>query len=169
MAVWTVEFAEPLKFLSFIKMPCQELQKVDPKCQDLPAAYRGHCCLDVDLAFVGPADPRMATPVGHDGTLAFEVRSLRVPPLDHGYVSLRVCEAAKLDNPTDPTPKTACEKPEIRGATENGAILERKMLQNRALEAAQLSRSRALWSSGCVLLGSWAGFLGLETTQEVYN
>lgn len=120
--------------------------------KDLPARYRGHCCLDVDLAFVGPADPSRVQP-GHDGTLAFDVRSLRVPPLDHGYVSLRLCEAAILKH----------QEPQMEGArslleaTENGAVLERKILQNREMEAAQLSRPRALWSSGSVLLGSWAG------------
>lgn len=119
--------------------------------KDLPARYRGHCCLDVDLAFVGPADPCRVKP-GHDGTLAFDVRSLRVPPLDHGYVSLRLCEATILKH----------QEPQMEGArslleaTENGAALERKILQNRKMEAAQLSRPRALWSSGSVLLGSWA-------------
>lgn len=128
----------------------------NPLVKDLPAVYRGPCCLDVDLAFVGPSDPRRATVVGHDGTLAFEVRSLRVPPFDHGYVSLRVVEAARLDQPKVTSERTS-NRPEIAGTTENGAVLEWKMLQNRALEAARLSRTRALWSSGSVLLGSWAG------------
>ncbi len=137
------------------------------KLQDLPAAFRGHCCLDVDLAFVGPADPRRALPVGHDGTLAFEVRSLRVPPLDHGYVSLRVCEAARLEGTAkepEGTPKRTTE------STENGAVLEREMLKNRRHEAPKLSRCRALWSSGSVLLGSWAGILVAkrEEMKEVH-
>eukprot|EP00438_Fugacium_kawagutii_P013153 Skav233657 [mRNA] locus=scaffold2779:998872:1000149:- [translate_table: standard] len=121
--------------------------------KDLPARYRGHCCLDVDLAFVGPADPCRVKP-GHDGTLAFDVRSLRVPPLDHGYVSLRLCEAAILKHKE---PQMQGGRSLLEGATENGAALERKILQNREMEAAQLSWPRALWSSGSVLLGSWAG------------
>ena len=128
--------------------------KEDPLLKDLPAAFRGHCCLDVDLAFVGPADPRKALPVGHDGTLAFEVRSLRVPPLDHGYVSLRVCEAARLPSGTVTEPEDIPKRTE---STENGAVLEREMLKNRRHQAPKLSRCRALWSSGSVLLGSWAG------------
>ena len=89
------------------------------KPQDLPAVYRGPCCLDVDLAFVGPSDPRRATVVRHDGTLAFEVRSLRVPPFDHGYVSLRVVEAARLDQPKASSWPKRCGV-EGRTSTKNG-------------------------------------------------
>ena len=89
------------------------------KPQDLPAVYRGPCCLDVDLAFVGPSDPRRATVVGHDGTLAFEVRSLRVPPFDHGYVSLRVVEAARLNQPKASSWPKRCGV-EGRTSTKNG-------------------------------------------------
>ena len=131
--------------------------------QDLPAAFRGHCCLDVDLGFVGPADPRKALPVGHDGTLAFEVRSLRVPPLDHGYVSLRVCEAASLPSATVTEPE---DTPKRTESTENGAVLEREMLKNRRHQAPKLSRCRALWSSGSVLLGSWAGTLVTKKVRK---
>ena len=67
------------------------------------------------------------------------------------------------------TSERTSNSPEIAGTTENGAALERKMLQNRALEAARLSRTRALWSSGSVLLGSWAGSLGLATVATRIN
>lgn len=67
------------------------------------------------------------------------------------------------------TSERTSNSPEIAGTTENGAVLERKMLQNRALEAARLSRTRALWSSGSVLLGSWAGSLGLAARVHSIN
>lgn len=119
--------------------------------QDLPGAYRGPCCLDIDLAFIGPADPKHGLQAGHDGTLAFELRTLRAPPLDHGYVRVRVCEAALED------PVASYNGSGSSDSTQNGQVLEQNLLENLAMGAPSISQTRALWSSPMVVLGSWAG------------
>eukprot|EP00931_Biecheleriopsis_adriatica_P059545 TRINITY_DN35641_c0_g1_i1.p1 TRINITY_DN35641_c0_g1~~TRINITY_DN35641_c0_g1_i1.p1 ORF type:complete len:505 (-),score=84.68 TRINITY_DN35641_c0_g1_i1:44-1558(-) len=109
----------------------------------LPAGFRGQCCLDVDLAFLGPEDPRRATAEGHDGVLAFSIRTLRAPPLDHGSVRVRVCEVGDV-------PSVPCK---VAAGSALGALLSaRHNLQ--ALTPPLLPPTRPLWSSASIMLGS---------------
>ena len=123
--------------------------------EDFPNVYQGHCCLDVDLAFLGPPDPKFGLAEGNDGTLAFEIRTLRVPPLDHGFVTVRVCEAV-MDGPVCNYNRVEFAADDA-GATPNGRVLEQQLFQNMAIEAPVISQTRALWSSPVAMLGSWAG------------
>ncbi|CAJ1356259.1 unnamed protein product [Effrenium voratum] len=119
--------------------------------RDLPSAYSGPCYLDVDLAFSGPASPEKGLRKGLDGTFAFDIHSLRFPPLDHGYVCIRVCEAAVQRRAPQ-----RCRTPS-QGRTQNGAALESfLMASHRAPTPPESSPSHPLWSSPSVMLGSWA-------------
>ena len=120
---------------------------------------RGACCLDVDLAFVGPADPRVGLREG-DGNMSFLLRSLRIPPLDRGYVIVKVCEAVLQDGG-----EVNCRAFD-GAATQNGAALERQLL--RKTVGPSISQTRALWSSNTVMLGSWGGSSGAPRCTAVW-
>ena len=154
-----------------------EVNAVDvltPRPPTVPRAPRGHrpvpiaavrsqisgppCCLDVDLAFLGPSDPRAGLREG-DGNISFLLRSLRVPPLDHGYVSVKVCEAVLQDG------GEVNYEAFDGAATQNGAALERELLRKTV---PSISQTRALWSSNTVMLGSWGGSSGAPRCTAVW-
>mmetsp|Transcript_9595 Transcript_9595/g.17212 ORF Transcript_9595/g.17212 Transcript_9595/m.17212 type:complete len:520 (-) Transcript_9595:142-1701(-) len=118
----------------------------------LPSAFQGISCLDVALAFLGPENPEEATVRGYDGVLSFELQTLRVPPLDHGYVRIRIAEVAEA------TPRKP-ERPEY--LQDNVSEFTDSSRQLGALLSARsrpgpppLPTTRPLWFSPPTALGS---------------
>jgi len=126
--------------------------EVEDVLRGLPSAFRGTCCLDVELAFLGPEDPEEATTPGFDGVLALELQTLRMPPLDHGCVRVRVCEVAEATPREPERPARQDTSYEVTDSSRHlGALLSARCSQPGP---PPLPTTRPLWFSSPTALGS---------------
>lgn len=117
---------------------------VSEMLKELPAAFHGACCIDVDFAWNVPTHPKDSTE-GYDGVLSFRLRQLRVPPCDFGCVRIRICEVEAA------LPFQFAEQAQQSPSETGDCILTARPSQ---WQPPVLPPTRPLWASPSATLGS---------------